>query len=72
MLSQAEKAYCQALTALKNGEYKSAADLFEQAAAGFTDDKEFALLRETTRLLVDVKDRLAEHGDNKLEIEENS
>lgn len=71
MLSPAEKAYCLALQALKQKNYRDAADYFSKAAPEFTNNQEFVLLWETTRLLVAVKEELktAENGD-KLEIEE--
>lgn len=59
MLSKPEKAYCQALLALKNKEYRVAADCFDKAAPFFGQNEEFNLLRETNHLLVSVKNRLA-------------
>ncbi len=52
MLKPAEKAYFQALTALKRKEYQAAAEQFDKAAPFFEKDKEFGILRETTHLLV--------------------
>ena len=59
MLNQSEKAYCQALLALRNKDYRAAVEFFDRAAPYFTENKEFNLLRETNRLLVAVKERLA-------------
>ena len=58
MLSTAEKAYCLALTALKEKDYQNAIVQFDRAAEQFGTDKEFSLLRESTRLLVAVKEEL--------------
>ena len=58
MLKPAEKAYFQALTALKNKEYSAAAEQFDKAAPFFEKDKEFGILRETTHLLVATKTEL--------------
>lgn len=69
MLSPAEKAYCQALQALKAKDYGRAAQCFEQAAPSFADNQEFRLFWETTRLLIAVKRELAT-TDDKLVIEE--
>jgi hypothetical protein len=59
MLNPSEKAYCLALQALKEKQYRQAAGHFDRAATFFVDNKEFNLLRETTRLLVALKDELA-------------
>lgn len=58
MLKPAEKAYFQALTALKYKDYQAAAEQFDKAAPFFEKDKEFGILRETTRLLVATKAEL--------------
>ena len=58
MLNAAEKAYCLALQALKRREYSTADRLFDQAAGFFAENQEFRLVRETTRLLVAVKEEL--------------
>ena len=55
MLKPAEKAYFQALSALKNKDYTAAAEQFDKAAPFFEKDKEFGILRETTHLLVATK-----------------
>lgn len=71
MLRVAEKAYSQALLALKRKDYAEAVRKFELAALEFTDNQEFELLHETTRLLVAVKDELTDIGnEDRLEIEE--
>ena len=58
MLKPAEKAYFQALTALKRKDYPAAAEQFDKAAPYFEKDKEFGILRETTQLLVATKAEL--------------
>lgn len=73
MLNPAEKAYCLALQALKRRDYRQAVEHFERAAPFFRDNQEFALLRETTTLLVAVKEELKDFqaDDNEtIEIEE--
>lgn len=60
MLRPDEKAYCQALLALKQKDYRAALEFFETAAPGFVDNREFNLYREATRLLLAVKQKLAE------------
>jgi len=59
MLSENEKAYCQALLALKQKDYKKAVENFKMAAQAFGTNSEFNLLYESTRLLVEVKKELA-------------
>jgi len=71
MLRAAEKAYYQALLALKQKDYAEAVRQFGLAAPKFADNQEFKLLYETTRLLVAVKNELADTGnEDRLEIEE--
>lgn len=75
MLSAAEKAYFQALQALKRKEYASAAAYFEQAAVSYRQNPDFMLMWETTRLLVAVKEELAANSsqgtnEERIEIEE--
>ena len=71
MLNPFEKAYCQALLALKHKDYASASDCFEKAVDGFRNDREFTLLRETTKMLVAVKQEIAAYeNEDRLEIEE--
>ena len=59
MLEPSEKAYYRALRALENKQYQQAVDHFDQAAGFFDGNQEFDLLRETTRLLVELKQALA-------------
>lgn len=59
MLNPSEKAYCLALQALKQKRYAEAVTYFERAADYFENNREFSLLRETTRLLVALKRELA-------------
>ena len=55
MLSPHEKAYCQALLALRQKEYAKAETHFSQAAEHFTENRDFMILWETTRALLAVK-----------------
>lgn len=59
MLSEHEKAYCQALLALKQKEYSKALESFEKAAKAYGTNGEFNILYETTRLLIEIKNELA-------------
>ena len=71
MLSKTEKAYLQALQALKQKDYRSAARFFEQAAPGMQQNPEFGLLRETNKLLLAVKEELeSPNVESNIEIEE--
>ena len=58
MLSETEKAYCAALTALKQKNYPEAVERFEIAAPEFGTNDEFNLLYQSTRLLLEVKKEL--------------
>ncbi len=65
MLNPSEKAYCLALQALKDKQYRLAEDYFEKAATFFENNQEFNLLWESTRLLLAVKEEIAAtEGDN--------
>ena len=55
MLNPAEKAYLQALQALREKQYGRAAGYLDRAAEFFGNNREFSLLRETTHLLLEVK-----------------
>jgi hypothetical protein len=71
MVSGGEKAYRVALLALRQKDYRTAAEEFEVAAPYFKEDKEFNILRETTLLLLAVKEELARPGNqDRLDIEE--
>ncbi len=71
MLNPFEKAYCQALLALKHKDYVTASECFEKAVDGFRSDREFNLLRETTKMLVAVRQEItARENEDRLEIEE--
>ncbi|MEW5994252.1 MAG: hypothetical protein AB1744_07640 [Candidatus Zixiibacteriota bacterium] len=59
MLKPEEKAYCEALVALKRKKYEVAAEQFHKAAPLFEENREFNLLRETTGLLLAVREELA-------------
>ena len=59
MLEPSEKAYFRALRALEEKQYQQATGYFDQAAEFFDGNQEFNLLRETTRLLVELKQALA-------------
>lgn len=70
MLDLAEKAYCQALLAIKNKDYRLADSCFEKAATAFGDNREFALLRETNSLLIRVKNELVAFDEENILLEE--
>ena len=71
MLDPAEKAYCSALLALKRKEYEAASDYLDKAANRFAEDSEFNILRETTRLLLAVREELTGlRNEDTIEIEE--
>jgi len=70
MLNPGEKAYCQALLALKNRDYRRAAVEFEKAAPYFSEDREFNLIMETNRVLVAVKEKIAAEDSDQIEVEE--
>lgn len=71
MKAQPEKAFIQALLALKRKEYGSASEYFDKAAPYFKGNKEFRLLRETNRLLLVIKKELKNPGvENRIDIEE--
>ncbi len=59
MLSETEKAFCQALTELRQKEYAKAVESFEKAAKDFGTNSEFNLLYQSTRLLFEIKRELA-------------
>lgn len=69
MTKRSEKSYRLALASLREKKYSLAADYFDRAATDFSQDKEFALLRETTRLLVAIK-RKQTSGGERLDIQE--
>ena len=74
MLNPDEKAYLQALQALRDKQYGPAVGHFDRAAEVFGNNREFSLLRETTRLLLEVKQTIAAaegRNDDVLTIEEN-
>lgn len=71
MLNPSEKAYCQALLALKKKDYRAAQVMFDKAAADFRNNREFNILRETTALLIEVKKEIGSSPDSdRLEIKE--
>jgi hypothetical protein len=72
MLNASEKAYCLALVALRQKNYRAAATYFDKAAPFFADNAEFSLLHETTRLLLAVKGELVSQTEvnERIEIEE--
>jgi hypothetical protein len=73
VLDPAEKAYLQALQALRNKQYGQAAGHFDRAAEFFGNNREFSLLKETTNLLLEVKKTIAAaegRNDDALVIEE--
>jgi len=61
MLVDSEKAYCQALVALKKRDYQTAVAKFAKASGDvgtFSANEEFDLLYQTTQLLLAVKQEL--------------
>ena len=61
MLVDSEKAYCQALVALKNRDYQTAVMKFAKASGDLETigtNEEFDLLYQTTQLLLAVKQEL--------------
>ena len=71
MLNASEKAYIQALLALKHKDYQTAASQFDAAARHFEDNREFSLLHETTRLLLVVRtERRRLNGSDVIQIQE--
>ncbi len=71
MLNPSEKAYCLALTALRDKRYAEALAQFDKAAPFFEQNQDFVLLREATRLLLAVKSELRQlDPDDTLIIEE--
>ncbi len=71
MLSDAEKAYCLALEALKRKDYPAASNHFDKAVPHFKNNREFNLLRQTTELLLAVKEeRKKLDGEDMIELEE--
>jgi len=59
VLNQSEKAYYFALQALRARQYDRAMNYFHTAGDFFADNKEFCILRETTALLLAVKQEIA-------------
>ena len=71
MLNQAEKEYCRALLSLKDKDYAAASGHFQRAAQQFANDREFSLLKETTDLLLVVRQQRAQLDvEDKIEVEE--
>jgi len=59
MLVDSERAYSQALLALKNKDYQTAVMKFAKASGDYRTNEEFDLLYQTTQLLLAVKQELA-------------
>jgi outer membrane protein assembly factor BamD (BamD/ComL family) len=72
MSDPSEKAYGQALQALKQKNYRAALEHFEQAGQFFKNNAELELLRNTTRLLVALQKELygTDEVNSRLDIEE--
>jgi len=70
MLSETEKAYFKGLMALKERDYSGAAGFFRFAENQFADSPEFRILKETTELLIAVKDEIFDIENEGIEIEE--
>ncbi len=64
MLSENEKAYYQAILALKRKDYQKAVENFETAIREFGTNSEFNLLYQSTRLLLEVKQELTGAAKN--------
>ncbi len=64
MLVDSEKAYCQALLALKNRDYQTAVMKFAKASGDFGTNEEFGLLYQTTQLLLAVKQELGTEAES--------
>jgi hypothetical protein len=67
MLTKEEKAYYQAIKALKDRNYTAASGFFRVAEKQFTDNRDFRILRETTELLLAVKDEIYSLENEKTE-----
>jgi hypothetical protein len=70
MLKPGEKSYFLALEAVRDKDYARAAEQFNRAAPHFEHNREFRLLKETTGMLVAVKEelgKLAERTDTVVE-----
>ena len=70
MLAGTEKAYREALDALKRKNYSEAVESFEIAALEYGTNSEFNLLYQSTRLLLEVKKELKEIARISLEEKE--
>lgn len=72
MLNPSEKAYCQALLALRRKDWRRAHEHFETAAPEIRNNPEFTLLKESTALLLAVQDEIArlEQSGEELQVEE--
>jgi hypothetical protein len=66
-MNNASKAYYQALVALKNYDYTAASAFFKSAENQFADSLEFRILKETTDLLLAVKEEISELELEKVE-----
>nr|MBN2278605.1 hypothetical protein [candidate division Zixibacteria bacterium] len=69
-MSDAEKAYFRGLQALKERQYRAAAGFFKSAENQLADNLELRILKETTELLLAVKDEIFETENDRIEIEE--
>ena len=70
MLSETEKAYLEALDALKRKNYPEAVKRFEMAAQKFGTNEELDLLYQSIRLLLEVKKELSANGPTLFEEKE--
>lgn len=64
MQTDARKAYLVAIRSLKEKNYQAAFGFLKSAEIQFADDLDFRILRETTRLLLAVKDEISELENN--------
>ena len=66
-MANSQKPYYQALVALKNNDYIAASAFFKSAENKFADSLEFRILKETTDLLLAVKEEISELKLKKVE-----
>lgn len=59
MLTAEEKAYCRALTALRNKDFAAADTEFQACSSSFASSTGFKIIAEATRLLVQLQEEKA-------------
>jgi len=73
MSEASDRAFREALTALRERRFDQAAGFFREAASGLDGDADYLLMAETTNLLLAVKEEIARQSglqDETIEIEE--